>query len=299
MATGACGINCDVCRLNLLGLCTTCGAGKSEEARVKLETQKRVLGDTCPVLSCVVMNRKNYCIRDCNQFPCENYQMNPYPFSEGFLHMQKRRRESPVLQLDPWGEPIVVPLEYWQDIRKKTANLLAGYTLSDLAESGNIVFPFLDQRLVLDMQHEIIRTESGETIDDALKLLIILSYFKMVDRLHPVGKDLVSSSDMHQAFYFQGRNGLKSKPVFERFSDDKNGLLDSARALGGHEVDMADAAVVLYPFPAVPVYYLIWDSEEEFQGRASILFDRSIESVFQPPVIWGLVNLLNAELLTH
>ena len=72
MPTGACGINCDVCRLNLLGLCTSCGAGKSDEAELKLATQKRIRGDTCPILTCVTMNNKRYCLRDCNQFPCDN-----------------------------------------------------------------------------------------------------------------------------------------------------------------------------------------------------------------------------------
>ena len=32
MATGACGINCDVCLLKVAGICSTCGAGGSPEA---------------------------------------------------------------------------------------------------------------------------------------------------------------------------------------------------------------------------------------------------------------------------
>ena len=44
MATGACGINCDTCRLNLRGTCSTCGSGTSEEGRLKLAAQERLLG---------------------------------------------------------------------------------------------------------------------------------------------------------------------------------------------------------------------------------------------------------------
>ena len=36
MPTGACGINCDVCKLNLLGTCSSCGPGKSLQAEKKL-----------------------------------------------------------------------------------------------------------------------------------------------------------------------------------------------------------------------------------------------------------------------
>ena len=44
MPTGACGINCDVCKLQLLGLCSTCGSGRSQEAQRKLAAQKAAFG---------------------------------------------------------------------------------------------------------------------------------------------------------------------------------------------------------------------------------------------------------------
>lgn len=92
MPTGACGINCDVCKLKLLDLCSTCGPGKSREAQDKLDTQKRILGDTCPILACARLNHIDHCLRDCNRFPCEVFRSGPYPFAQGFLSMQERRR---------------------------------------------------------------------------------------------------------------------------------------------------------------------------------------------------------------
>ena len=115
MPTGACGINCDVCKLRLLGLCSSCGPGKSEEARKKLEAQKRLLGDTCPILACAQMNRLDYCLRDCSAFPCDNFSQGPYPFSRGFLDMQTRRRRQRPPALDHNRKPIEVPAEYWDE----------------------------------------------------------------------------------------------------------------------------------------------------------------------------------------
>ena len=93
MPTGVCGINCDVCKLKLLDLCSTCGPGKSPEAFRKLEAQERILGGACPILRCAGMKRIDYCLRDCDAFPCENFASGPYPFSQGFLDMQERRRQ--------------------------------------------------------------------------------------------------------------------------------------------------------------------------------------------------------------
>ncbi|MGD9053314.1 MAG: DUF3795 domain-containing protein, partial [Desulfobacterales bacterium] len=85
MPTGACGINCDVCKLNLLGTCSSCGPGTSSQAAKKLAAQQRLMGGTCAILACAQLNQVDYCLRDCAQFPCDNFTQGPYPFSRGYL----------------------------------------------------------------------------------------------------------------------------------------------------------------------------------------------------------------------
>lgn len=301
MPTGACGINCDVCRLNLLGLCSSCGAGKSREARLKLNTQERLLGGTCSILNCVIMNNKNYCMRDCSQFPCENFELNPYPFSQAYLDMQKRRRAAPTLQMDPLGKTVSVPDEFWDEICKREINLICSCTLTEADDRGNIIFNFLGRDLVLDMGSRYIREKEddmGQAIENPLHELICLTYFKNIDRLYPLGRELISSKDMKQSVYFQGENQLRKEPVLRRFANDFYGFFQSAEALGGERVELADAAVVLYPFPRVPVYYLLWEGQGDYDARITLLFDRSIQEFFDPPIIWGLVNLVNSYFLT-
>ena len=60
MPTGACGINCDICKLKLLGICSSCGPGRSREAEAKLAAQKRLFGGSCSILECARMNNLNY-----------------------------------------------------------------------------------------------------------------------------------------------------------------------------------------------------------------------------------------------
>jgi hypothetical protein len=60
---------------------------------------------------------------------------------------------------------------------------------------------------------------------------------------------------------------------------------------------MADAAYQLFPFPRVPVYFLFWQEDAEFDPRISVLFDRSIEEVFSADAIWGLVSRVSTALL--
>ncbi|MBI9082590.1 MAG: DUF3795 domain-containing protein [Desulfobacterales bacterium] len=109
MSTGACGINCDVCKLNLLGICATCGPGKSPEAAKKCQVQEQLLGAPCPVLACAVLKGVDFCLRDCAEFPCENFTAGPYPFGDGYLKMQTRRRQSPVPARTPQRQPHQYP----------------------------------------------------------------------------------------------------------------------------------------------------------------------------------------------
>ncbi|MCG8687271.1 MAG: DUF3786 domain-containing protein [Desulfobacterales bacterium] len=303
MATGACGINCDVCRLNLLGLCTTCGPGKSKEAQIKLAAQERVLNDTCPILSCACLNQKAHCMRDCSQFPCDNFTLSPYPFSDAYLEMQKRRRVDWVPSIDPLGKPVEVPDEYWETLQKKDFNLLKSVTLAETDEEQRLIFPFLDLELRVDPIGKQItqKQKDGQykPLDVPLLTLTVLIYFNAVDRLFPMGKDLVSTQDMGgQGNYFTGGHELKTNHILGRFSQDPDSLNEAIETLGGTTLDMGDQGWVLYPFPRIGVYYLFWDLDTKYDTRLSILFDRQIKNIFTPPMVWELVNLVNGRLIS-
>jgi len=94
----ACGISCEACGLVEKGLCTYCGPGNSEAARAKLAYQRNLSGGlACPVLTCAVMNKIPFCMRDCPDFPCEHYESpltgHPYPFSSSYLDQHRRQRK--------------------------------------------------------------------------------------------------------------------------------------------------------------------------------------------------------------
>ena len=300
MPTGACGINCDVCKLRLLEICSTCGPGKSIEAQRKLEAQRRILGDACPVLACAALNHLDYCLRDCNAFPCGNFRYGPYPFSRGFISMQERRRQERPPALTHNLTRLEVPAEYWETLKRKDLKSLSSITLSSPHTSGGLLFRFLQEDILVDVRDSCIkRFESNEwkTTDDPLLELVVLLYFNGLDKFHPVGKDIVGPKDLKEAHYFKGLHDLPLTPLLERYGNDLEGFRKAAENIGGTSLDMADAAYVFYPFPRVPLYYLLWTGDEEFPPRLSVLFDRSVEQLFSASAIWALVKLVSTALL--
>lgn len=300
MPTGACGINCDVCKLKLLEICSSCGHGKSLDAEKKLEAQKRILGGTCPILSCAQMNRIEYCMRDCNSFPCYNFFMGPYPFSQGFLNMQERRRQEKPPAFTPNKTPIEVPPEYWEKLRTRNITTLCNLTLAELHPTGAFVFRSLGTDVLVDRESCCIKRLKGgrwEISDDPLFELITLLYLINVESFYPFGKDIVGPRDLKEAHYFKDHHTLNLSPLLERYGNDLQGFKKAAENLEGRPIDMADVAYMLLPFPRVPLYYLFWEGDEEFPARISVLFDRSIEEIFSASAIWMLVRFVSMVLL--
>jgi len=299
MPTGACGVNCDVCRLKILGICSSCGPGTSLEAAKKIEAQKRLLGHPCPILACAQMNNIRFCLRDCKMFPCENFETGPYPFSEAYLNMQKRRRKQPPPLRTPAGEVIQVPSGYWDELKKMNLRELCERSLAVPHPPEGVIVRYLNYDVLVDMVNRcLLRLYPGqkEKLDNILLELVVLVYLRNVTS-DLIMREMVSVSDLKDAQFFQGPHALKTAPVLERFGRDLEGFRRAAENLGGEHLDLADAAYKFSPLPKIPLYYLFWEGDEEFQPHLSILFDRSIERHLSADAIWGLVILVSNELI--
>lgn len=299
MGTGACGINCDICWLHISGICSTCGHGRSDDAKRKLEAQIRIIGAPCPVLDCAIKKEVQYCMKDCSSFPCDIFSQNRYPFSEGFLNMQMRRRKEYPPSIGPSGSPITIPDSYWEELDKLRAEAVCPRALVTVDERGGYLLPFLGDYLRVEPERRAIlrlEGEAWERIDYPMLELIVLVYL-LYSKDEPLSHRLITVKELKDAHFFQGPHELKIKPVLERFGYDIEGFRRASKLLGGMEEDMGDACFRLPAFPRIPVYYLLWQGDEEFPPRVSVLFDSSIEKHFQADAIWGLVNVVSDMLI--
>ena len=300
MATGACGINCDVCRLNILGICSTCGSGRSQEAQRKIAAQERILGAPCPILACAIEKHIECCLRDCDRFPCDKFGIGPYPFSQGFLNMQERRRGEAPPAKAPSGDVFKVPAEYWENLGQRDIETICANAGAKNYPHVGLLLPFLKEYLLVDMQNRsVCRQGHGqwERIDNPLLELVCLVYLLNAGP-EPISHKMVSAQELKSAHFFKGPHELKVKPLLKLYGNDLDGFKKAAGDLGGESLDLADAAYKFLVFPKVPLYYLFWAGDDEFDPRLSILFDRSIEHHLAADAIWGLVNLVS-EILTE
>jgi hypothetical protein len=270
------------------------------EAEKKLAAQQRLLGSTCSILACAKLNQIEYCMRDCNQYPCDNFRAGPYPFSQGFLDMQQRRLKEKPPALAPDGSRITVDAAYWNELLKRNIDTLCNFTLFENDSSGHLRFHFLNEDIMVDLNDRCLKRLEGDRwskTDDPLLELVTVLYLINVTGLYPMDKDIVGVKDLKEAHFFQGPHALKTEPLVRRYGTDLNGFNQVAKYLEGGPREMADTAYRLLPFPRVPLYYLLWKGDEEFEPQVTVLLDRSIENVLAADAIWALVNRVSTALL--
>lgn len=66
------------------------------------------------------------------------------------------------------------------------------------------------------------------------------------------------------------------KPFARTFSGKTEKLKLAAERLGGVPVKQGDAGYILQAFACIPMQFLFWDGDEEFEAQANILFDQSV-----------------------
>ena len=215
--------------------------------------------------------------------------------------MQSKKRQQTSPQRTPKGEIIQVPPEHWDELQKRSVEQICQDSLVSPHPPEGFWFRFLSDDVLVDTQKRRIyqiAADTRETIDHPLMELVILVYLLDVTPVL-LAQDMISVKDLKDAHFFQGPHALKTGPVLERYGNDLAGFRAAAESLDGEPLDLADAAYKLSPLPKIPLYYLLWEGDEDFKPHLSILFDRSIEHHLSADAIWGLVILVSNAVLKH
>jgi Domain of unknown function (DUF3786) len=76
-------------------------------------------------------------------------------------------------------------------------------------------------------------------------------------------------------FYNKSFTDTVEDRVCRRFGDDLEAMKAACGELGGREVDQGDLGMVVQTFNRLPLLFILWRGDEEFDPNARILFDSS------------------------
>lgn len=191
------------------------------------------------------------------------------------------------------GSHLPIADRYWDSLQKKDRTALANMTFFDPLDRERLQFRFLNEIKCVDFSKRCLleRIDNRWAVsDDSLLTLATVVYLRNIRAVYPMGQDIVGAKDLKEGHFFTGPHELRLDPILARYGHDPEGFKRAAGTRDGHPVNMADVAYRMLPFPRVPLYYLLWRGDEEFEPVIKVLFDRSIENTFPADAIWGLVN---------
>jgi len=163
-----------------------------------------------------------------------------------------------------------------------------------LSDHRRYIITLLNTKYAVDISdRNIFSVQPGSPQKPAkfLEQLCLLAYLINAQDLPPTNK-LVSAHALPSGqFFFRGFHSIPTEKLEKIFGQHPRQLLKSSKLFDAKECEFGDASIQLYVLPRIPLTIVIWGQCEEFDARASILFDQTASSELPLDALLTAVNL--------
>jgi hypothetical protein len=99
------------------------------------------------------------------------------------------------------------------------------------------------------------------------------------------------------AVFLRGPHVLPTQPLEDRFGASADVFRRACESLGGQPLDLADVSYRFLVFPRLPAAVLLWLADDEFDARATFLFDKTAGRQMALDSLWLVTHLLTTRLI--
>ena len=163
-----------------------------------------------------------------------------------------------------------------------------------LSEPERYIITLLGSEYVVNpAKREIFLAQSGSqpTPAEYLGQLCILAYLINAKDLPPVGKLVKEETLAGGQFFFRGLHSLATGKLEKAFGEHPKRLYRLTEQFNAKKCEFGDASIELYVLPRVPLTIVVWGRCDEFESRASILFDQTAGDQLPLDALWAAANL--------
>jgi len=183
----------------------------------------------------------------------------------------------------------------WEQLEKldgaKTAQRAKCEYLSDPAR---FVVTLLNTAYVVNLtDRNIFSAHTGSPQEPAsfLEQLCLLAYLINAQDLPPANKLVGAQALPGGQFFFRGLHSLPTEKLARVFGAHPEMLSKISEQFEAKKCEFGDASITLCVLPRLPLTIVIWRGCEQFEARASILFDRTAASQLPLDALLAAVNL--------
>ncbi len=163
-----------------------------------------------------------------------------------------------------------------------------------LDDPPRYVISLLNTEYVVDLSDKQIfltQTSPEPAQAEFLEQLCILAYLINAKEVPPANKFVKAENLPSGQFFFRGLHSLPTEKLEEVFGKSPELLYEASERFDAKRCEFGDASIELYVLPRIPLQIVIWGSDEEFDARASILFDQTAGTHMPLDALGALANL--------
>lgn len=150
-----------------------------------------------------------------------------------------------------------------------------------ICEKNQYLVKMLNKKYVIDLEKRGIfpdNPDSKQQPPNFLQQLCLLAYLINSQNL-PLAGVLVRGEELPSGqFFFRGLHSLPTEKLKSVFGNCPQRLYEALSHFDAEKRSFGDASVELRVFARIPLTIVIWRGDDEFDARASILFDRTASS---------------------
>lgn len=123
--------------------------------------------------------------------------------------------------------------------------------------------------------------------------LVVLHYLLEAQN-RPLSTNWISENEIPGGqLFFRGPHKFPLEPLLKIFGRKPAIFRLAAESLGGSKVDMGDFGFRLWALPRIPLLFVLWEGDEEFEPSLRIRFNASIGSQLEAlDTIWAMINVV-------
>jgi hypothetical protein len=184
---------------------------------------------------------------------------------------------------------------HWQDLRSRDQDyVLSREGVKLLPDGEGYGVRFLNSLYRVDPHAQVIAeiAPNPERIISEEFAILLIRYLVAPYGGPVTGKEISEKDLPGGVTFFRGPHELHVSPIVERFGKDPEAFEARGVELGAERMNHGDCSMRFFPFPAIPVTYVLWREDEEFPASVSVLFDGSVGRWFELDMVFTLVMVL-------
>ena len=179
------------------------------------------------------------------------------------------------------------------DLQKQCQNSGA-----ELQPDGTVSLRYLNDTFQLDIGKADVLPPGRRGEMPLRDKILLMHYFVQAKGTPPTQKQITYRDLPGGLVYFPTFEKRTIQPLVETFGDIPRNIIKAGETIGGSNVFMGDASLLIKAFPKVPVYLIMWASDTELPPGGNLLFDSNITDYLDPEdvtivcetITWRLVN---------